>query len=828
MNKKILLLAAFSLAMLAAYAQDDAELKWVRGYSGNVSLDGIPKGDRLHGLYMDSAGNMYIYGWTNSRGDIQGHPLLKVDSLPFRDEDGLFLAKIDTAGTLLWSKDVRVYSPLGDSHDPEWTAQMVVRNNKIYLFGIRQLLYAHLYHGNRFQENIYIRFFDSVYSELADNTYTHFGQNYPYRAGFSSPDSSDACMNRAYWHFFAVMDMEGNELDRHTFFVYDDWWPLYPGNNSRGRGLLKYTRFTVDMEGNVYLFGSTTYWITPLCWDTPRPLPFMTSAEDSAMTPVPIFPEGANAPTDIFMLKFDTSWNVVARKTVGQDFPNHTGSCADQRIFVIFTGADVDGENNVYVTGLFQDKNYTPKYAETDFPLYYWFDSTHALKAEGRHSLLNGIPFAAKYDSLGNLIWLNQMMYTDWSADTSNWDCLEVPSCTINDTSLFTAFYTIPQYGQGNNYHQYYYDSTHLDTMPYQWPEGASRFHETTIIMEIDLATGQTIGHFLPDTMPAMTPSRNPVTYIPWNNSIITAKENRRPAEGATDLVRLNLEDHTVTTHQRIWGTGDYSYCHPHGWMMRGGGETGNLLAAPDGRMFPGTDIPNSDAGTITIAMYYDSTQDLRRRHFDTARCPAPTSLTALRTARDEASVAWNGAPEHTGGWVVSHGPEGTVPGEGAKDTVEDASSLLLTGLDGSTRYAVYVKAHCDRDIPPMPNYKWKYASAWVGPVVVDTIADTSHTAITLVDANPESLFTLTPNPTTGEVQVIVKSEKLKDKSCTVTVLDASGHEVLRTTLNSQLLTLNLQSLPAGTYFVTVTADTKADGDIRVPGVTATQKLILK
>ncbi len=67
---------------------------------------------------------------------------------------------------------------------------------------------------------------------------------------------------------------------------------------------------------------------------------------------------------------------------------------------------------------------------------------------------------------------------------------------------------------------------------------------------------------------------------------------------------------------------------------------------------------------------------------------------------------------------------------------------------------------------------------------VVDTTHDT--TAIDPVgDAQP-GLFTLTPNPATGSVTLQVKSEKLKDKSCTVTVLDASGHEVLRSTLNSQ------------------------------------------
>ncbi len=99
-----------------------------------------------------------------------------------------------------------------------------------------------------------------------------------------------------------------------------------------------------------------------------------------------------------------------------------------------------------------------------------------------------------------------------------------------------------------------------------------------------------------------------------------------------------------------------------------------------------------------------------------------------------------------------------------------------------------------------------------------ESLCDTIYSSITSVEA--KSLFTLTPNPTTGEVTLQVNSEKLKDKSCTVTVLDAAGHEVLRTTLNSQpsTLNLNLSSLPAGTYFVT----------LQTPTTTATKKLIIK
>ena len=91
-------------------------------------------------------------------------------------------------------------------------------------------------------------------------------------------------------------------------------------------------------------------------------------------------------------------------------------------------------------------------------------------------------------------------------------------------------------------------------------------------------------------------------------------------------------------------------------------------------------------------------------------------------------------------------------------------------------------------------------------------------TAIDEADAS-SAFFTLTPNPTDGKVVVEVKSGK--SGVATITLCDATGREVLKqkaSTLNSQLSTLNLEALPAGTYFVTVT----------IGGQSGTRKLVVK
>jgi hypothetical protein len=75
----------------------------------------------------------------------------------------------------------------------------------------------------------------------------------------------------------------------------------------------------------------------------------------------------------------------------------------------------------------------------------------------------------------------------------------------------------------------------------------------------------------------------------------------------------------------------------------------------------------------------------------------------------------------------------------------------------------------------------------------------------TLADA--EALFTLTPNPTTGDCLLETRGGLPSHANCRVSVTDAQGREVLRRELKAGMrtLTLDVSNLPAGTYFVTLT-----------------------
>ena len=87
--------------------------------------------------------------------------------------------------------------------------------------------------------------------------------------------------------------------------------------------------------------------------------------------------------------------------------------------------------------------------------------------------------------------------------------------------------------------------------------------------------------------------------------------------------------------------------------------------------------------------------------------------------------------------------------------------------------------------------------------------------------ATPKSqrpAFSLTPNPAHATVTVALASPCGTD--CSLSLRDASGHEVLTMTLTagSTSATLPLRHLPAGSYFVTLSTQQGS----------STQKLILQ
>ena len=183
--------------------------------------------------------------------------------------------------------------------------------------------------------------------------------------------------------------------------------------------------------------------------------------------------------------------------------------------------------------------------------------------------------------------------------------------------------------------------------------------------------------------------------------------------------------------------------------------------------------------------------------------CPEVTDLTYSDLQGNSVVLDWQCDPEVTQ-WEVQFGPNGFTQGYGIT-SYTDHHPYTLTGLTGETAYDIYVRSVCDDD--------W-FSEHWSNPVTVTTpycaIADPGS-------ASP--LFTLSPNPATGNVSITVYSQLLTLNSQLLIVLrDAAGRELLNTQLSILNSQFSIPTLPAGVYYVTLVT----------PQATATRKLVIQ
>lgn len=814
----------FSILLLGRLAaQEQSEFRWARSFPGEACSYGSY--ESIIKTMYDSVGNMYIYGTATPGAEWNGRRMLDSDTLIWQHcKMSLFLAKVDTCGELVWCKSAR------DSYSnitmPTYSAynmcDMDIRNGKIYVFG--KLAFSPDAEYKR--DSAWLFFFDTLYRGIIDysDPWYYDVHGYPFEA-------SEMTRLRSNWNFFAVLDLDGNLIDQHSFYVsLGSGRPELASVDSAGNGAINGIRLRIDSQGNICTF--VCFSTNDMGdWDSLRPL-YMIVAEDSSRTRIPLFQSGEQSPLRSLFLKFDTNWNIIVRKPLMERLENFHHE--DIRCQLSFAGMDIDEEDNIYLNGMASDLRCRSFYPQDSFPTYLYIDSLHSLKFEGRLMQHSQTPYVAKYDNHGNLLWLTQAAYSDWTIDSSLM-ALSVGKCHHDATSVYTTLTVLP-YVNPNAYpdepdmHLYYFDSAHTDTFPdLRQQNGGNTFYFIDQLLAFDKETGELTRHWILDSVSAMSSHSGleetyDVRCIPWENSVATVKFSR-VEYGAHDLVKVHLADNSVTQGQRIWGTGGNVNIHPNGWVSREStGRAGNI---PE-QMFPGTDTVVH--GRHIMSFYYDSTLDLRRRY----QCPAPSGLTATRQNATEARVAWT-ASEGNNLWMVCHGPEGTPPGEGIIDTLADDNVIILTGLDSGTRYEVYLRAACEYTPQRFPGYPGSYPtrpplSGWTGPVTIDTLP---HTGIGSASPNSKKLFTLSPNPATGMVTVTVgnltpptRGARGGLEQISLTLTDAEGREVLRKEFSilphsgpdpESQFPIHLP-LPAGTYFVTITTTQGS----------ATQRLIVK
>lgn len=163
--------------------------------------------------------------------------------------------------------------------------------------------------------------------------------------------------------------------------------------------------------------------------------------------------------------------------------------------------------------------------------------------------------------------------------------------------------------------------------------------------------------------------------------------------------------------------------------------------------------------------------------------CSVPANITVTNVTTNSATITWDAG--NAASWNIEYGPNGFIHGNGTQVTANN-NIYTLTNLTPGTAYDVYVQGVCAPDnISPWSNVA-TFSTQNVG------IAEYGHTV---------SIY---PNPATSTCTVscdVAGSEIL--------LYDLCGKQLLRQTMTSHTLELNLSDYADGIYFVRVITDGK-------------------
>ena len=199
---------------------------------------------------------------------------------------------------------------------------------------------------------------------------------------------------------------------------------------------------------------------------------------------------------------------------------------------------------------------------------------------------------------------------------------------------------------------------------------------------------------------------------------------------------------------------------------------------------------------------------------FTTPTCPDVTEFDTSAVTTTSVSLVWN-ADEQVQDYLMEYGPVGFALGSGISQIVT-ADSCTVGGLTPSTAYDFYLRARCDED--------------WLSDEYAALLNVVTRQSVGVVIPESEDVpfsLTIVPNPAKGVTTLYLEGlPKQYRGAVEVTVSDLSGREVLTRSVEYDgqcRLTLNLEDLPQGAYFVRV----ECGGGSQSPGWQAVRKLIV-
>lgn len=360
--------------MLAGNAQEHG-FRWGKWSEGHHYSGGGGLVDKVVDSYIDSAGNTYIWGQCglDARLGEDGPYICPMDSIPgyWRgNAPGVFLAKIDTAGNIVWHKATRC----GTNNSGSMPWNMVVKDNKITVA-----------FDNDFSGQMYDWFF--FFDTMLIPPVTTVARPYPYIAAT----------------YFVTFDFDGNRLDVHQ--VRMNWSREIPINERWG---YNGRCFAIDKDDNIHTFTTSDPGVGKDFW--PQSCIIVDNDTNKIYTLGLKHEDGKFFTTSMYC-KFDSTWNLVNKRIMIDSIAiiNHP-IMGYEHLYLQFSDLKVDGDE-LFINGLFRGNTSYESVTDTvPFVANIFIDSVHYLRATNATDF-SLMPFLIKLNTDGVVQW-TQQLYT--------------------------------------------------------------------------------------------------------------------------------------------------------------------------------------------------------------------------------------------------------------------------------------------------------------------------------------------------------------------------------------------------------------------------------
>jgi hypothetical protein len=397
MKKLIIIIILSVFAFLSSFGQT---WQWAKSYAGSDETDVITS-NRIYHTELDSQGNVYILG--NFRGDVSFDGE-RIFDLAFGVYSGsLLIAKLNPDGELLWKKVIRHSSyPTGVNY------MKLVGDSS--LFVMAEMFLA--------QSNTKLWYLDTLINVGFYGPWQHYPFPYYDTINGTTPASN----------VFIEFDLNGNVKNQHLLQVQhldSNQNPVMPPNFVDFASTETVSPFHIDNSGNIYMY-SRLYKLYPTVLnDTVTDYPISESFR-LIIDGVRTIDFGMKYSENAKLFKFTPNFGeLVWSKDIMEDSVGIGEDCTMvdnwgirpfERYPIFITAMEADSEGDLYVCGYIEHNRDMNGCPDTLHSRTIFVDTTNR---EHRIEIDAGgqaIGFIIKYDTSGNVQWVNQIRgYTQFA-----------------------------------------------------------------------------------------------------------------------------------------------------------------------------------------------------------------------------------------------------------------------------------------------------------------------------------------------------------------------------------------------------------------------------